>query len=153
MRIRRTIVALLLGLALGVSAQAADVASTLEAQPGLSHFAAALKATGLEARLHHGQWTVLATTDADLALPPPPYSTQQIPALRAWLEHYLVPGRMLPASTSLSQAPRSLAGSAVQLQIIDGHAVADDSPVQGQAIQADNGLIYRLERPLLPFTR
>ena len=151
MRIARAASALLLGLLLSFSAQAAVVATTLVAQPELSRFTAALKATGLDARLRQGQWTVFAPADSAPALPPPPYRAQDLPALRNWLEHHLVPGRVLPASTSVAQAPRSLAGSGVQLQGTAGQLVADDAPVRGAAVQADNGLIYVLTQPLLPF--
>lgn len=151
MRIARSVSALLLGFLLSIAAQAADVAATLAAQPDLSRFAAALRATGLDARLHQGQWTVFAPADSAPALPPPPYRAPELPALRIWLEHYLVPGRMLPASTPAAWAPRSLAGSSVRLQGMAGQLVADDAPVRGPMLQADNGLIYVLMQPLLPF--
>ena len=152
MRIIRSLSALLLGLSLSIAAQAADVAATLAAQPDLSRFAAALRATGLDARLHQGQWTVFAPDDATAALPPPPFRAARLPALRDWLAHHLVPGRIVPGTAQIGQAPRALAGNSVQLQAIGGPLMADDAPARGAAVPADNGLIYVLTQPLLPFT-
>ena len=144
--------ALLLGLLPSFSAPAADVAATLAARPELSRFAAALKASGLDARLRQGHWTLFAPDDAAVALPPPPFRAAQLPALRDWLAHHLVPGHVTPGTARIGQAPRALAGNSVQLQAIGGPLLADDAPVRGAAVPADNGLIYVLTQPLLPFT-
>ncbi len=143
---------LVLTVLLAGTVQSADLPTLLAAQPALSRFAAALQATGLDARLRSGQWTVLAPANDVADVPAPPYAAAALPALRAWLMHYLVPGPLQPAATADAGSAHSLAGTPVQLHSVQGTLQVGDSPVRGAALHADNGTIYVLDQPLVPYT-
>jgi uncharacterized surface protein with fasciclin (FAS1) repeats len=125
-----------------------------EAEPDLATFVAALKASGLDARLAgRGPFTVFAPTDAAFArLGRARVAGLMAPGRRAalvrLLEHHIGRG---------SFTPKMLAGQTLQIATLGGGSVVADGRnglridrvrVTGKAIPAANGTIFKLTRVL-----
>lgn len=162
MRLQLSLIALAVGLFASANANAANLSQALGANPSLSKFTAALRASGLDKELAGSKkFTVFAPTDAAIdALPAGQWSSLLDPkhkgALAAFLKSHIAPGnyssqRLVSAKAARFAVP-SLSRHPIQ---IDRRKTlkAGDAALNNLDVTADNGTVHIVDRALTASAR
>ena len=127
-----------------------DIASTLATSGNLTMLGIALETTGLAAKLKEaGPFTLFAPTDQAFAqleqttLDDPKHFTEV-------LLHHVVAARVLTESVATSTTVTSLLGDNLRMHKNGNAFTIEDAQITLPAIHATNGLIYVVNRVLLP---
>ena len=148
----KKLVALLLGLGLGVSVQAKDIVDTAGSAGNLNTLVALLKQAGmLETLKGRGPFTLFAPTDEALAK----LSQVDLDALQRngnaglknMLSYHIVPGKV--AGANVAGRLKTVHGAKLTVSIEDGLKV-DEATLVKTDIAADNGVIHVIDRMLYP---
>jgi uncharacterized surface protein with fasciclin (FAS1) repeats len=155
MLIRRTLVtACLLALLAGCATPTApvSVAGTLARDPKLSTFNGLMQQAGLAEMLRGaGPYTVFApTNDAFKAVPAKTMDELKDPArLKAVLSYHVLPARMTRADIKTGNA-KTANGAEVAVARAGDFVTVEDAMAQGREVTATNGVVYSIDRVLVP---
>jgi uncharacterized surface protein with fasciclin (FAS1) repeats len=163
----RTLGALGLALALGVTAPEARSQGYGSSQPNLvevasaagtfSTLVAAVQAAGLaETLAGTGPFTVFAPTDEAFAKLPAG-TVESLLAnpelLRAVLTYHVVPGRVMASDVVGLRSANTVQGGALPIRVHDGKVHVGEATVIQTDIRASNGVIHVIDTVLLPPNR
>lgn len=152
---RRTLFAVsLLALVAGCATPSAPVpvADTLARDPQLSTLTGLVHQAGLADMLRGaGPYTVFApTNDAFKALPAKTMDELKDPArLKEVLSYHVLPARMTAAQIQVGKA-RTASGAEVALARAGDIVTVEEAMAQGPEVMASNGIVYAIDRVLLP---
>jgi uncharacterized surface protein with fasciclin (FAS1) repeats len=157
MPIRRSLLAAsLLGAALlaGCATPVApvSVADTLARDPQLSTLNTLVRQAGLADMLRGaGPYTVFApTNDAFKAVPAKTMDELKDPArLKAVLSYHVVPARMTSAGIKPGNA-KTANGADIAVARAGDFVTVEDAMAQGHEVMASNGVVYSIDRVLMP---
>ena len=155
MPIRRTLLAAsLLALLAGCATPSApvSVADTVARDPQLSTLNTLVQQAGLADMLRGaGPYTVFApTNDAFKAVPAKTMDELKDPArLKAVLSYHVVPGRMAAADIRTGNA-KTANGAEISLARAGDYVTVEDAMAQGHEVVATNGVVYAIDRVLMP---
>lgn len=155
MIIRRTLFAAsLLALLAGCATPSApvSVADTLARDPQLSTLNGLVRQAGLADMLRGaGPYTVFApTNEAFKAVPAKTMEELKDPArLKAVLGYHVLPVRMTAADIRTGNA-KTVNGAEVAVARAGDFVTVEDAMAQGQAVIASNGVVYAIDRVLVP---
>lgn len=152
---RRTLFAVsLLALVAGCATPSApvSVADTLARDPQLSTLNGLVRQAGLADMLRGaGPYTVFApTNDAFKAVPAKIMDELKDPArLKAVLSYHVLPARMTAAQVKIGKA-KTANGADVALARAGDIVTVEEAMAQGPEVMASNGVVYSIDRVLLP---
>lgn len=152
---RRTLVAVsMVALAAGCATPSApvSVADTLARDPQLSTLNGLVQQAGLADMLRGaGPYTVFApTNDAFKAVPAKTMDELKNPArLKAVLSYHVLPARMTSAQIRNSSV-KTANGAEVALARAGDFVTVEDAMAQSHEVAASNGLVYSIDRVLMP---
>lgn len=149
---KKTAIALALGLGMTLAAQAKDIVDTAVGAGNFKTLAAALQAAGLVDTLKGpGPFTVFAPTDDAFAKIP----KAQLDALlkdkaqlTKVLTYHVVPGKVM-AKDVKAGAVKTVQGGAITVATSGGVTV-DNAKVTATDVAADNGVIHVIDTVLMP---
>ena len=151
---RITLAALLLALVAGCATPSApvSVADTLARDPQLSTFNGLVQQAGLADMLRgSGPFTVFApTNEAFKAVPAKTMDELKDPVrLKAVLSYHVLPAR-LTASEIRTGNMKTANGAEIALARAGDFVTVEDAMAQGPEVIASNGVVYAIDRVLLP---
>ncbi|MFC5497497.1 fasciclin domain-containing protein [Caenimonas terrae] len=151
---RFLLAASLLALLAGCATPSAplSVADTLARDPQLSTLNALVQQAGLADMLRGaGPYTVFApTNEAFAGVPAATMAELKDPArLKAVLSYHVLPARMVPADIKTVNA-RTANGAEVALARTGDFVTVEDALAQGHEVIASNGVVYAIDRVLMP---
>lgn len=155
MLIRRTLFAAsLLAVLAGCATPSApvSVADTLARDPQLSTLNGLVQQAGLADMLRGaGPYTVFApTNEAFKAVPARTMDELKDPArLKAVLSYHVLPARMTPADIKTGNA-KTANGAEIAVARAGDYVTVEDAMAQGHEIIASNGVVYSIDRVLMP---
>ena len=156
MPIRRSLfAAVLLALLAGCASTPpapVSVADTLARDPQLSTLNTLVTQAGLADMLRGtGPYTVFApTNDAFKAVPAKTMDELKDPArLKAVLSYHVLPVRMAPADIKTGNA-KTANGAEIAVSRAGDFVTVEDAMAQGQEVMASNGVVYSIDRVLMP---
>ena len=129
-----------------------SVADSLARDPQLSTLNALVQKAGLADMLRGaGPYTVFApTNEAFNAVPAKTMDELQDPArLKAVLSYHVLPARMLPADIRTGNV-KTANGAEVALARAGDFVTVEDAMAQGHEVMASNGVVYAIDRVLMP---
>ena len=149
---KKTLIALALGLSTTLAAQAKDIVDTAVAAGKFNTLATALKAAGLVETLKGpGPFTVFAPTDEAFAKIPKADLDALLKdkaKLTAVLTYHVVPGKVMAKDVKAGKV-KTVQGSELTLGTTGGVTVDAAKVVQAD-IAADNGVIHVIDSVVLP---
>lgn len=139
----------------GTTAAASTIAELAASNPNFSILASALEATGLDATLGSGDFTVFAPTDAafnDLLTQTGLTAAQllQAPELAQILQYHVVSGAVGSADITNGMRATTVQGQPVTFEVRDGSVYVNGARVTIADIQASNGVIHAISAVILP---
>ena len=155
MPIRRTLLAAsLLALLAGCATPSApvSVADTLARDPQLTTLNTLVQQAGLADMLRGaGPYTVFApTNEAFQAVPAKTMDELKDPArLKAVLSYHVLPARMSAADIRTGNA-KTANGAEVAVARAGDYVTVEDAVAQGHEVVATNGVVYSIDRVLMP---
>jgi uncharacterized surface protein with fasciclin (FAS1) repeats len=155
MPIRRSLLAAsLLALLAGCATPVApvSVADTLARDPQLSTLHTLVQQAGLAGMLRGaGPYTLFApTNEAFQAVPAKTMAELKDPArLKAVLSYHVVPGRMAAADIRPGNA-KTANGAEIAVARAGDFITVEDAMAQGHEVMASNGVVYSIDRVLMP---
>ena len=155
MPIRRTLLAAsLLALLAGCATPVApvSVADTVARDPQLSTLNTLVQQAGLADMLRGaGPYTVFAPTNAAFqAVPAKTMDELKDPArLKAVLSYHVVPARMAAADIRTGNA-KTANGAEIAVARAGDFVTVEDAMAQGHEVMASNGVVYAIDRVLMP---
>jgi uncharacterized surface protein with fasciclin (FAS1) repeats len=155
MNIRRTLLAAsLLAVLAGCATPSApvSVADTLARDPQLSTLNGLVRQAGLADMLRGaGPYTVFApTNEAFQGVPAKTMDELKDPArLRAVLSYHVLPQRLLAAEVKTGNV-KTANGAEVGLARAGDFVTVEDAMAQGHEVIASNGVVYSIDRVLMP---
>ncbi len=117
---------------------------------------AAAQAAGLaEALMGEGPFTVFAPTDDAFAkLPAGTVESllmkENLAKLQGILQYHVVPGRVFSDAVVGMDSVKTLDGSEINISVMDGKAMANESVIVATDIDASNGVIHVIDAVLIP---
>ncbi len=149
---KKTLIALALGLGTTMAVYAKDIVDTAVAAGDFKTLASALQAAGLVDTLKgKGPFTVFAPTDAAFAKVP----KDQLDALlkdkaklTAVLTYHVVPGKVMAADVKAGKV-KTVQGSEITITTMGG-VMVDNAKVVKTDIVADNGVIHVIDSVIMP---
>jgi uncharacterized surface protein with fasciclin (FAS1) repeats len=129
-----------------------SVADTLARDPQLSTLNGLVQQAGLADMLRRaGPYTVFApTNEAFKAVPAKTMDELKDPArLKAVLSYHVLPGRMTAAEIKTGNA-KTANGAEVGLARAGEFVTVEDAMAQGHEVMASNGVVYSIDRVLVP---
>ena len=149
---KKTLIALTLGLGTALAAQAKDIVDTAVAAGQFNTLATALKAAGLVDTLKGpGPFTVFAPTDEAFAKIPKADLDALLKdkaKLTAVLTYHVVPGKVMAKDVKAGKV-KTVQGSELTLGTTGGVTVDAAKVVQAD-MAADNGVIHVIDSGVLP---
>ena len=145
---------LVLALVAGCATTSApvSVAETLARDPQLSTLNGLVKQAGLADMLRgSGPYTVFApTNDAFKSVPAKTMDELKDPArLKAVLSYHVLPARITAAQIKTGNA-KTANGAEVALARAGDFVTVEDAMAQGPEVMASNGVVYAIDRVLMP---
>lgn len=129
-----------------------SVADTLARNPDLSTLNTLVQRAGLADMLRGaGPYTVFAPTNAAFqAVPAKTMDELKDPArLKAVLSYHVLPVRMAPADIKTGNA-KTANGAQIAVARAGDFVTVEDAMAQGHEVMASNGVVYSIDRVLLP---
>jgi uncharacterized surface protein with fasciclin (FAS1) repeats len=150
---KKTLLALALGLGTTMAVYAKDIVDTAVAAGDFKTLATALQAAGLVETLKgKGPFTVFAPTDAAFAKVP----KDQLDALlkdkaklTAVLTYHVVAGKVMAADVKAGKV-KTVQGSELTVSTGSGGVMVDNAKVVKTDIAADNGVIHVIDTVIIP---
>jgi len=133
-----------------------DIVDTAVSAGQFETLAAALEAAGLVETLKgEGPYTVFAPTDEAFAKLPEgtvemllqPENKDQLVSV---LTYHVVPGKVVAADVVKLETAKTVNGSDVAIEVMDGNVKVDDATVTATDIEASNGVIHVIDTVILP---
>lgn len=150
---KKTLIAILLGLGLAASAQANDIVDTAVAAGSFKTLATALGAAGLVDTLKgKGPFTVFAPTDEAFAKIPKADLDALLKdkaKLTAVLTYHVVPGKIMAKDVKAGQV-KTVQGSNITVSTSYGDVSVNNAKVVKTDIVADNGVIHVIDTVIMP---
>ena len=150
---KKTLIAILLGLGLAASAQANDIVDTAVAAGSFKTLATALGAAGLVDTLKgKGPFTVFAPTDEAFAKIPKADLDALLKdkaKLTAVLTYHVVPGKVMAKDVKAGQV-KTVQGSNITISTSYGDVSVNNAKVVKTDIVADNGVIHVIDTVIMP---
>ena len=150
---KKTLIAILLGLGLAASAQANDIVDTAVAAGSFKTLATALGAAGLVDTLKgKGPFTVFAPTDEAFAKIPKADLDALLKdkaKLTAVLTYHVVPGKVMAKDVKAGQV-KTVQGSNITVSTSSGGVSVNNAKVVKTDIVADNGVIHVIDTVIMP---
>ena len=150
---KKTLIAILLGLGLAASAQANDIVDTAVAAGSFKTLATALGAAGLVDTLKgKGPFTVFAPTDEAFAKIPKADLDALLKdkaKLTAVLTYHVVPGKVMAKDVKAGQV-KTVQGSNITVSTSYGNVSVNNAKVVKTDIVADNGVIHVIDTVIMP---
>ena len=150
---KKTLIAILLGLGLAASAQAKDIVDTAVAAGSFKTLATALGAAGLVDTLKgKGPFTVFAPTDEAFAKIPKADLDALLKdkaKLTAVLTYHVVPGKIMAKDVKAGQV-KTVQGSNITVSTSYGDVSVNNAKVVKTDIVADNGVIHVIDTVIMP---
>ena len=150
---KKTLIAILLGLGLAASAQANDIVDTAVAAGSFKTLATALGAAGLVDTLKgKGPFTVFAPTDEAFAKIPKADLDALLKdkaKLTAVLTYHVVPGKVMAKDVKAGQV-KTVQGSNITISTSSGNVSVNNAKVVKTDIVADNGVIHVIDTVIMP---
>ena len=150
---KKTLIAILLGLGLAASAQANDIVDTAVAAGSFKTLATALGAAGLVDTLKgKGPFTVFAPTDEAFAKIPKADLDALLKdkaKLTAVLTYHVVPGKVMAKDVNAGQV-KTVQGSNITISTSSGNVSVNNAKVVKTDIVADNGVIHVIDTVIMP---
>ncbi len=150
---KKTLIAILLGLGLAASAQANDIVDTAVAAGSFKTLATALGAAGLVDTLKgKGPFTVFAPTDEAFAKIPKADLDALLKdkaKLTAVLTYHVVPGKVMAKDVKAGQV-KTVQGSNITVSTSYGDVSVNNAKVVKTDIVADNGVIHVIDTVIMP---
>ena len=150
---KKTLIAILLGLGLAASAQANDIVDTAVAAGSFKTLATALGAAGLVDTLKgKGPFTVFAPTDEAFAKIPKADLDALLKdkaKLTAVLTYHVVPGKVMAKDVKAGQV-KTVQGSNITISTSYGNVSVNNAKVVKTDIVADNGVIHVIDTVIMP---
>jgi uncharacterized surface protein with fasciclin (FAS1) repeats/nucleoid-associated protein YgaU len=136
-------------------AATSTIAEIAASNPNFSILASALEATGLDATLGSGEFTVFAPTDAafNTLLEQTGLTAAQLlqaPELAQILQYHVVSGAVGSADITNGMRATTVQGQPVTFELRDGSVYINGSKVTIADIQASNGVIHAISAVILP---
>jgi len=151
--LKKTLIAILLGLGLAASAQANDIVDTAVAAGSFKTLATALGAAGLVDTLKgKGPFTVFAPTDEAFAKIPKADLDALLKdkaKLTAVLTYHVVPGKIMAKDVKAGQV-KTVQGSNITVSTSYGDVSVNNAKVVKTDIVADNGVIHVIDTVIMP---
>jgi uncharacterized surface protein with fasciclin (FAS1) repeats len=151
--LKKTLIAILLGLGLAASAQANDIVDTAVAAGSFKTLATALGAAGLVDTLKgKGPFTVFAPTDEAFAKIPKADLDALLKdkaKLTAVLTYHVVPGKVMAKDVKAGQV-KTVQGSNITISTSSGNVSVNNAKVVKTDIVADNGVIHVIDTVIMP---
>ena len=151
--LKKTLIAILLGLGLAASAQANDIVDTAVAAGSFKTLATALGAAGLVDTLKgKGPFTVFAPTDEAFAKIPKADLDALLKdkaKLTAVLTYHVVPGKVMAKDVKAGQV-KTVQGSNITISTSYGDVSVNNAKVVKTDIVADNGVIHVIDTVIMP---
>ena len=151
--LKKTLIAILLGLGLAASAQANDIVDTAVAAGSFKTLATALGAAGLVDTLKgKGPFTVFAPTDEAFAKIPKADLDALLKdkaKLTAVLTYHVVPGKVMAKDVKAGQV-KTVQGSNITISTRYGDVSVNNAKVVKTDIVADNGVIHVIDTVIMP---
>ena len=151
--LKKTLIAILLGLGLAASAQANDIVDTAVAAGSFKTLATALGAAGLVDTLKgKGPFTVFAPTDEAFAKIPKADLDALLKdkaKLTAVLTYHVVPGKVMAKDVKAGQV-KTVQGSNITVSTSYGNVSVNNAKVVKTDIVADNGVIHVIDTVIMP---
>jgi len=151
--LKKTLIAILLGLGLAASAQANDIVDTAVAAGSFKTLATALGAAGLVDTLKgKGPFTVFAPTDEAFAKIPKADLDALLKdkaKLTAVLTYHVVPGKVMAKDVKAGQV-KTVQGSNITVSTSYGDVSVNNAKVVKTDIVADNGVIHVIDTVIMP---
>ncbi len=150
---KKTLIALALGLGATLGAYAKDIVDTAVAAGNFKTLATALQAAGLVDTLKGpGPFTVFAPTDAAFSKVP----KDQLDALlkdkaklTAVLTYHVVPGKVMAKDVKPGMV-KTVQGGELTISTNGGTVMVDNAKVTATDIVADNGVIHVIDSVVIP---
>ena len=150
---KKTLLAVFLGLGLAASAQAKDIVDTAVAAGSFKTLATALGAAGLVDTLKgKGPFTVFAPTDEAFAKVPKADLDALLKdkaKLTAVLTYHVVPGKVMAKDVKAGQV-KTVQGSNITVSTSSGGVSVNNAKVVKTDIVADNGVIHVIDTVIMP---
>ncbi len=150
---KKTLLAVILGLGLAASAQAKDIVDTAVAAGSFKTLATALGAAGLVDTLKgKGPFTVFAPTDEAFAKVPKADLDALLKdkaKLTAVLTYHVVPGKVMAKDVKAGQV-KTVQGSNITVSTSSGGVSVNNAKVVKTDIVADNGVIHVIDTVIMP---
>jgi len=137
------------------TAAAGTIAEVAASNPNFSILASALEATGLDATLSSGEYTVFAPTDAafnELLATTGLTADQLLQAkeLSQILQYHVVSGLVESGDITNGQRATTVQGQPVTFEVKDGSVYVNGAKVTIADIPASNGVIHAISAVILP---
>ena len=131
------------------------IAEVAASNPNFSILASALEATGLDATLGSGEYTVFAPTDAafnELLATTGLTADQLLQAkeLTQILQYHVVSGQVESGDITNGQRATTVQGQPVTFEVKDGSVYVNGAKVTIADIPASNGVIHAISAVILP---
>ncbi|MDA0275896.1 MAG: fasciclin domain-containing protein [Proteobacteria bacterium] len=150
---KKTLLAVFLGLGLAASAQAKDIVDTAVAAGSFKTLATALGVAGLVDTLKgKGPFTVFAPTDEAFAKVPKADLDALLKdkaKLTAVLTYHVVPGKVMAKDVKAGQV-KTVQGSNITVSTSSGGVSVNNAKVVKTDIVADNGVIHVIDTVIMP---
>ncbi len=150
---KKTLLAVILGLGLAASAQAKDIVDTAVAAGSFKTLATALGAAGLVDTLKgKGPFTVFAPTDEAFAKVPKADLDALLKdkaKLTAVLTYHVLPGKVMAKDVKAGQV-KTVQGSNITVSTSSGGVSVNNAKVVKTDIVADNGVIHVIDTVIMP---
>lgn len=150
---KKTLLAVFLGLGLAASAQSKDIVDTAVAAGSFKTLATALGAAGLVDTLKgKGPFTVFAPTDEAFAKVPKADLDALLKdkaKLTAVLTYHVVPGKVMAKDVKAGQV-KTVQGSNITVSTSSGGVSVNNAKVVKTDIVADNGVIHVIDTVIMP---
>ncbi len=151
--LKKTFIAILLGLGLAATAQANDIVGAAVAAGSFKTLATALGAAGLVDTLKgKGPFTVFAPTDEAFAKIPKADLDALLKdkaKLTAVLTYHVVPGKVMAKDVKAGQV-KTVQGSNITVSTSYGNVSVNNAKVVKTDIVADNGVIHVIDTVIMP---
>ncbi len=137
------------------TAAAGTIAEIAATNPNFSILARALQATGLNATLSSGEYTVFAPTDAAFneLLATTGLNVNQLlqaPELAQILQYHVLSGKVNAADITNGMRATTVQGKPVTFEVRDGNVFINGARVMVADIPASNGVIHAISAVILP---
>ena len=150
---KKTLLAVFLGLGLAASAQSKDIVDTAVAAGSFKTLATALGVAGLVDTLKgKGPFTVFAPTDEAFAKVPKADLDALLKdkaKLTAVLTYHVVPGKVMAKDVKAGQV-KTVQGSNITVSTSSGGVSVNNAKVVKTDIVADNGVIHVIDTVIMP---